>query len=206
MLISYKRGQGSIILRCKIRDSSVSTGAGLTGLAYNSTGLRVSTIADNEASATVYTVAGSTLETITTLGTYAAPTATKARIKQVDATNHPGIYELHIDDSRFSASNAKSLLVSISGATNAAECYFVVPLVDVDPYSVTAAATALLDLSSGIETGVTLRQAIQRIGAVVAGNVSGAGTSSEIFVGLDGSTVRATDTADASGNRSWVYM
>ena len=47
-LISYKRGQGSIILRVKILNSSVATGAGLTGLAYNTSGLIISTIADND--------------------------------------------------------------------------------------------------------------------------------------------------------------
>src|SRR5947208_2851863 len=35
MLISYKRGQTSVVLRVKILNASVTTGAGLTGLAYN---------------------------------------------------------------------------------------------------------------------------------------------------------------------------
>ena len=38
MLISYKLGQGSIILRVKILNSSVATGAGLTGLTYKRRG------------------------------------------------------------------------------------------------------------------------------------------------------------------------
>lgn len=133
MLISFKRGQGSIILRVKIRNSSVSTGAGLTGLTSASSGLKISTIADNEATPTVYSVASSTIETITTLGTYAAPTATKCRFKEVGA-DHPGIYEIQIADARFAVAGAKSLMVSISGATNAAECDALVPLVDVDPF------------------------------------------------------------------------
>lgn len=133
-LISYKRGQGSIVLRVKILNSSVTTGAGLTGLTSASSGLIISTIADNEASATAYTVAGSTIETITTLGTYAAPTATKCRFKEVDATNHKGVYEIQIADARYAVSSAKSLLVSILGATNAAETDCVIPLTDMDPY------------------------------------------------------------------------
>jgi hypothetical protein len=48
----------------------------------------------------------------------------------------------------------------------------------------------------------SLPAALQIIGAVVAGKISGAGTSTEIFVGLDGSTTRVTMTVDASGNRS----
>jgi hypothetical protein len=134
MLMTYKRGQGSIVLRVKLLDSSATTGAGKTGLTSSSSGLIISTIADNEASATVYTQAGSTIESITTLGTFAAPTATKCRFKELDATNHPGIYEIQIADARYAVSNAKSILISISGVTNLAQTDLVVALTDTDPY------------------------------------------------------------------------
>jgi len=68
-------------------DSTSTTGGAKTGLTFSSSGLIISTIADNESTATAYTQAGSTTETITTLGTFAAPTATKCRFKEVDATN-----------------------------------------------------------------------------------------------------------------------
>ena len=157
MLIGYKRGQGSIVLRVKILDSSVSTGAGKTGLTFSSTGLIISTIADNEASATAYTVAGSTIETVTTLGTFSAPTASKCRFREVDATNHKGVYEIQIADARFSVSNAKSLLISISGASNAADCDVVIPLRDLDPYDPTRAGlTGLPNANAGAVGGLPL--------------------------------------------------
>ena len=137
MLIDFKRGQGSIIIRVKILDSSVSTGAGKTGLAYNTSGLIISTIADNESSPTVYTVAASNVEDITTLGTFAAPTSGKCRFKEVHSTNHKGVYEIQIADARYAVSAAKSLLISISGAANAAECDATIPLRDFDLYSAT---------------------------------------------------------------------
>ncbi len=112
-------GVTGVIVRMKLRDSS--TGAGKTGLTSASSGLKISTIANNENTATVYTVAGSTIETITTLGTYAAPTATKCRFKEVDATNHPGIYELQFDNDRFAVSGAKQLIVSVSGVSGVAD-------------------------------------------------------------------------------------
>lgn len=133
-LISYKRGQGSIILRVKLLDGTKSDGRGLGGLVFNSAGLRISTIADTEATTTSYTAVGATIETITTLGTYAAPTATKCRFKQVDLTNHPGIYEIQIADSRFDVTSAKSILISINGASALAQCDVVIPLTDVNPY------------------------------------------------------------------------
>lgn len=52
--------------------------------------------------------------------------------------------------------------------------------------------------------GKTLPAAVQYIGASVAGKVSGAGTGTEVFKGLDGSTTRLTVTVDSSGNRSGV--
>lgn len=147
MLISYKRGQGSIILRVKILDSAVSTGAGKTGLGFNTAGLIISTITDKEAAATVYTVAANNVENITTLGTFAAPSANKCRFKEVDATNHKGVYELQIADARYAVTGAKSLLISISGATGAADCDCIVPLTDLDPYD---GVRAGLSIFSGV--------------------------------------------------------
>lgn len=156
MLIGYKRGQTSVVLRVKLLDSSVATGAGLTGLTNASSGLIISTIADNESSATAYTVGGSNVETITTLGTYAAPTSGKCRFKEVDSTNHKGIYEIQIADARFAVSSAKSLLVSIAGATNLAQCDVVVPLRDLDPYdSVRAGLTAIPNVAFGATGGLS---------------------------------------------------
>ena len=160
MLIGYKRSETSIILRVKILDSSATTGAGLTGLTSASSGLIISTIADNEATATAYTVAGSLVETISTLGTYAAPTATKCRFKEVDSTNHPGVYEIQLADARFAVSSAKSLLVSISGATNAAETDVVIPLRDLDPYdAVRGGMTALPNADADAAGGLPISDA-----------------------------------------------
>lgn len=116
MYVIRKNGSTSNILRATLRSSA--TGQGLTGLAYNSTGLVIGTVCDNEATTTTYTAAGSTIETITTLGTFATPTSTKCRFKEVDATNHPGLYEIQLDNTRFAVSSAKILRVTISGATN----------------------------------------------------------------------------------------
>lgn len=90
---------------------------GVAGLAYNTSGLIMSTICDNEATPTIYSVASSNLEDITTLGTYAAPTASKARFKVVDATNHPCLYQIQFADARFAVPGAKQMVVSFTGAT-----------------------------------------------------------------------------------------
>lgn len=198
MLISYKRSQTSVILRVKIRDSSQSDGRGLTGLTSASSGLRISTIADNESAATAYTVAGSTIETISTLGTYAAPTATKCRFKEVDSTNHKGVYEIQIADARFAVSSAKSLLVSVLGATNAAECDALVPLVDLDPYSALSSllTTAMTESYNADGAAPTPAQALFLImQSLTEGGISG---TTWTVKKLDGSTTAATITLDSA--------
>jgi len=52
--------------------------------------------------------------------------------------------------------------------------------------------------------GKSLQQALRYIAAVLAGKVSGAGTGTETFKGLDGSTDRVEVTVDAQGNRTGV--
>ena len=116
MFILRKNGATSNTIRAMLRNSS--TGAGLTGLTSASSGLIISTITDNEATATAYTVTGATIETIVTLGTFAAPTATKCRFKEVDSVNHQGLYELHFADARFAVASAKVMRICVTGAAS----------------------------------------------------------------------------------------
>lgn len=133
MLNDYQNGQASVVLRLKLRHAT--TGQGLPGLTSGTASLRVSTIADTEAAATAYT--GSNLETVAALGTYESPTSGKARFREVDATSHPGLYELHLAAARLAVAGARSLVVTVSGAANLAECDALVPLRAYDPYAAT---------------------------------------------------------------------
>jgi hypothetical protein len=136
MLISYQNGQTSVILRVKLRQDTTGAkpGDGITGLSNTSTGLIVATITDVEATTTAYTSSGSTIQTISTLGTYSAPSAGDCRFGQVDSTNHPGVYEIQLANARYAVSGAKSLLVSITGVSGMADCDVVIPLLGVNPY------------------------------------------------------------------------
>lgn len=158
MLISFKRSQTGIVVRFKILDSSQVDGRGLAALDFESSGLIISTIADNEATATAYTVAGSNVEDISVLGTYQAPSSGKCRFAEVDATNHPGIYELHLANARYAVANAKSVIVSVHGATDAAQADFLIPLTDIDPYdAVRAGLTALPNAAAEASGGLLTR-------------------------------------------------
>jgi len=52
--------------------------------------------------------------------------------------------------------------------------------------------------------GKTLTRAVAITAGVVAGKISGAGSGTETFVGIDGTTTAAVVTADGSGNRTGV--
>lgn len=131
MLLSYNLGITGVILRMKLLDSSSTTGAGLTGLTTASSGIRISTIADNESASTFYTASG--LQTIATLGTFVAPSANSARFQQVDATNHPGVYEIQLANARYGVTSSRTLLVSVTGATNLAQADAVIQLTATTP-------------------------------------------------------------------------
>jgi hypothetical protein len=68
-------------------------------------------------------------------------------------------------------------------------------------------AAGLLDLANGIETGVTPRQAFRGMAAALFGQVTGAGSGTEVFraAGVPGTT-RLTYTVDAAGNRTGVAL
>lgn len=71
----------------------------------------------------------------------------------------------------------------------------------------TSIATAMLDMSDAIETGITVRKALRAIGAALAGVLSGAaGTTITIKAINDSSTTRVTATVDSDGNRSSIVL
>lgn len=106
------------------KDSGATAGTEgdpITGLTNASTGLNISTIANNEATANTDTSAAtSSIETVTTLGTYATPTAGFVRFREVDATNMPGLYELQWENARYAVASAIWLDVTISGVADLA--------------------------------------------------------------------------------------
>jgi hypothetical protein len=67
-------------------------------------------------------------------------------------------------------------------------------------------ATALLDLAAGVETGITLRQALRLILSAVAGKLSGAATTTVLIRDTNDSKNRITATVDADGNRTAITL
>ena len=71
----------------------------------------------------------------------------------------------------------------------------------------TEIANAVWDLSAGIETGVTPRQALRYCSSILVGVITTAGTGTEVFKAIGNSgTTRVTVTDDATGNRTAVTL
>ena len=199
-LLTWGNGQTSNVLRVRLGSA---VGGPLTGLSSSSAGLSISTIANTESVPTVYTQAAGTIESIVSLGTFSAPTATKCRFKEVDAINHPGVYELQLADARFAVSGAAALSIAISCWGFLQQTEFVVELVQYKPQDT---SLGLLDLANAVETGWTLRKALRIILAALGGKLSGAATATVVVRSVTDSKDRITATVDSSGNRTDVTL
>lgn len=103
--MSVYRTSTGLIYRFKIYDSTKSDGSGLTGLVFNSSGLKCSYSADG-ATATAVTLVTATIGTWTSAG-----------FKEIDSTNLPGWYEFGIPNAALSATGQRAQLM-FWGATN----------------------------------------------------------------------------------------
>ena len=67
-------------------------------------------------------------------------------------------------------------------------------------------AASLLDLAAGVESGVTVRQALRAMASVLAGTATGGPGVSAFKAIANAGTTRVTSTADADGDRSSILL
>src|SRR3990167_3445126 len=148
--LSRKKGIQSQILHIFIQDSSSTTGAGLAGLAFDSASLACRYINAGG------TLSGAiTLQTITTLGTYEAPTAnTNMRFKEVSsASPSQGVYEIHLHNDWMNLTGG-SLVIMLAGATNMAQFRLEIDLqADVNVTHVAGTAQTARDIGASVLVG-----------------------------------------------------
>jgi hypothetical protein len=122
--LSIVAGATSQSVNIFVQNSSSTTGAGLTGLVFNSTGLIA-----------YYTFAGANAGSVQiTLATLAAANSaySSGGFKEIDSTNMPGIYRLDLPNATIAASKGRSVLVYLQGVTNMAPCVLEIELTGVD--------------------------------------------------------------------------
>lgn len=132
--LSLVAGTTSKIVKIFVQDSSKTTGVGLTGLAYNTSGLTAYYIKEGDSSTTAISLATATLGTWSTGGFIV-----------VDGTNMPGVYELGIPNAALAS--GKSCLIYLQGATNMAPVLLEIELTAIDNQST---GFGLVDVSSNV--------------------------------------------------------
>lgn len=130
-----KAGATSEIWQIFVADSSSTTGAGLTGLVNNTSGLTAYYHRDTDTTATAISLITMTVGTFTSSG-----------FKEIDATNMPGWYQFCPPNAAI-ASGAKNCGFHLKGATNMAPLPLDVQLTSVDPDSTTAFITGVNSLA-----------------------------------------------------------
>ena len=124
------------------------------------------------------------------VGAYVVDAATGVAASLVDYTGGP----IH-----FAPDHVVNNVVSVGGE-NIITGDIATVLAAIPSASSNAAALA----TRVLEGSYTWEQAFRILAAPMAGKVSGAGTGTETFLGLDGTTPRVTATVDESGNRTAI--
>jgi hypothetical protein len=144
-------GNAGLIFHIFAQDSASTTGAGKASVGFGSWACRY--IRNGEA------ISGAiTPEDITTIGTYAAPTAnTNIRIKAVDNTNMIGIYEIQIHADWVNTTNSCQSTTIYLTASGVAVLPIQIPLVAYDPQDtvrlgLTALPNAAAEAAGGLYT------------------------------------------------------
>jgi hypothetical protein len=125
MKLIIKKGVTSKRIAIFVQNSSVTTGAGLAGLVFNSAGLTWTRWRED---------AGNTGGTAVTLATATRGTFASGGFIEKDATLMPGFYEIGIPDAVL-ATGASWAVMVLRGATNMAPVTIEIQLVDFDPQS-----------------------------------------------------------------------
>jgi len=141
--LAIKKASTDVTVYLFIQDSSVTTGAGKTGLAYNTSSL-VAYYVRPLGSATQLTLATQTVTGAHSDGGFV----------EVDATNMPGVYRLDLSDA-ICATGVNSVVVMLKGAANMAPVVLEIQLTSYDPndavrLGMTALPNAAADAAGGL--------------------------------------------------------
>lgn len=205
MKIIKRAGATSQILQIFIADSSSSTGAGLTGLVFNSASLTAYFHRDTDTTATAIALVTMTVGTFTSSG-----------FKEIDATNMPGWYQFCPPNTAL-ASGAAAVAFHLKGASNMAPLPIEMQLVAFDPddtvrLGLTALPNAAAAANGGLPILGTNAFAISFTAGMTVSNASGdaltlsssGGNGNGVTVAGNGSGQGLKLTAGATGHGLYV--
>lgn len=136
--VSLVAGTTSYTANLFIQDSTVTTGAGKTGLAFNTASLAAYYVRPGAAAVSI------TLATQTVTGAWSS-----GGFVEVDPTNMPGVYRLDIVDAALAAGKT-SVAIMLKGATGMAPVTLEVELTLVNNQSATAFMTSVASVVGAV--------------------------------------------------------
>jgi hypothetical protein len=191
--LSIVAGATSQTVNIFIQDSSSTTGAGLTGLAFNTASL-VAYYALSKAAAVQITLA--TLAAITTAWS-------SGGFKEVDATNMPGWYRLDLPDAALAS--GRFVAVHLKGATNMAPLPLEIELTAVNNQDAVHGGmsclpnTAVTTNASLLTSGAGTDQLAVASGRIDAGKILGTAISTPATAGILDVNVKNMNNVAGSG-------
>ena len=171
--LSIVKGATSVIVRVFIQDSSKTDGSGLSGLAFNSSGLTCYRERDDDGNAGATAISLATA----TRGTWAS-----GGLVEKDSSNAKGDYEFGIPNAAI-VTGSRSVLITLAGATNMAPCKVEIELTGTDN-------------QDGVRGGMT---ALPNANAAAAGGVPVIGTGANNFKSDSSANVTAADLKAING-------
>lgn len=185
--LSIKAGTTSKTLKIFVQDSSVTTGAGLTGLTNASGSLTGYYVREGANAAVSISIVSATLGTFTSGGFIV-----------VDGTNMPGLYEIGIPDAAIAA-GANSVVVMYKGAANMAPVVLEIELTAYDPYDgVRLGLTALPNAAAGAAGGLWILGANAAANTTLTGTAASGATPATSALTLTGGAASTTGGGTAS--------
>lgn len=200
--LSVVAGATSVTVNLFIQDSTSTTGAGKTGLAYNTASLTAYYALPAAAAVAI------TLATQTAAGAYSS-----GGFVEIDATNMPGWYRFDVPNAAIASGRFSS--IHFKGAANMAPLPLEIELtawnnqdavrggMTAMPNAAAGASGGLWLMTSVVEGTKTVQQYLQWMAAALFGKLSGAATNAPIFLSpSDGSTQRIAATTSSDGRPS----
>ena len=191
MKLALKKDSTSQSILLFIQDSSSTVGAGLAGLAFNTSGLTAYYARPRANPAAI------TLATQTVTGAYSA-----GGFVAIDGTNMPGFYRLDLPDAAL-ATGVDSVVLQLRGAANMAPLPIEIQLTSADLNDAAALGLSRIDATVGSRATQTTADAIKAktdnlpaSPAAVSDCITSAGVRSA--VGLSSANLDAQFTSRAS--------
>jgi hypothetical protein len=193
MKLIRKAGVTGEIWQIFIADSSSTTGAGLTGLAFNTASLTAYYHRDTDTTATAISLVTMTVGTFTSSG-----------FKEIDATNMAGWYQFCPPNAALAA-GAKSCAFHLKGATNMAPLPIEVQLVSVDvDDAVHFGLTGIPNAAAGASGGLLISGSNSGTTTLGALTVTGSTTLSDGLLVSRSTSNASAITATGNGTGSGI--